>query len=366
MKNELDMEKLDRYMQRGKINPEGLIWYDPAAEENFKVEGLYWFPKEKRYHRFPEKLSPAHNEKVVTLARCTAGAQIRFRTDSCRIVVSAKNPDSRSGITMTDVARRGFDLYTGTPGKESFWNSVRPVQNEESYVGEVFSVTEKKMREFRLNFPLYCGVDELSIALEEGAQLLPPTALAVKRPVVIYGTSITQGGCASRPGMAFTNILSRKLQAEFLNFGFSGNGVNDPETAELLSTIEDPALFIIDSEANSISAQLVKERVPRFLDILRSRHPEIPILIVTKCPYGPRYAQEIPILKEEFREIFLERKAAGERNIFFFDGTNFWDPEDTENNVDGAHPTDRGFAFMAEKLEPVIRELLVKYGNLPS
>lgn len=360
----VDFEKLDRYMQRRKINPEGLVWHDPAQEEVFKVEGLYWFSKEKRYHRFPVETVPSHNKNVVQLASCTAGAQLRFRTDSCRILVSVRNTNCSGSATMTETARRGFDLYTGTPGKEVFWNTALPIPGEESYVDEIFTVDTGAMREFRLNFPLYNGVEELSIGLEEGAQILPPAPLAVNAPVVIYGTSITQGGSASRPGTAFTNRLSRLLQTEFLNFGFSGNGVNDPETAELISSIEDPALYIIDSEANSISAELIQERVPRFLDILRKKHPETPLLIVTKVPYGPRYAATIPVLKEEFRKIYLERKAAGDENIFFFDGTNFWDPADTENNIDGAHPTDQGFAYMAQKLEPVIRDLLKRYGHL--
>lgn len=363
MKNEFDIEKLDRYMQQTKIDPKGLVWYDPA-QGIFKVEGLYWFAKEKRYHRFPLTPSPCPNEKVLTLAGCTAGGQIRFKTDSRRIVISVRNTTGKGSNNMAEAGVRGFDLYTGAPGQEVFWNTAFPVAGCDTYISEVFTDDEKILREFRFNFPLYNGVEELAIALEEGAQLLPPSPLAVKSPVVIYGTSITQGGCASRPGTAFTNRLSRALQAEFLNFGFSGNGSNDPETAHIVSSVEDPALFIIDSEANSISAELVRERVPRFLDILRAKHPETPILIVTKVPYGPRYAKVIPILKEEFKKIYLERKEAGDKNLYFLDGWSFWDPADTENNVDGAHPNDRGFALMAEKLEPVIRELLQQYGHL--
>ena len=217
-----------------------------------------------------------------------------------------------------------------------------------------------------INFPLYNGVEELSVGLDEDASVLPPVPLPVKKPVVIYGTSITQGGSATRPGSAFTNQLSRRLQVEFLNFGFSGNGQNDPEAAELLAEIEDPAMIVIDSEANSVSAQLVLERVPRFLEILREKHPLVPIVIVTKVPYGPRYACEIPVFKEEFRTVYKARKKAGDKNIYFVDGTKFWAPKDyTENTIDGAHPTDLGFTRMADKLEPILRRLLEKYGYTP-
>jgi len=358
----LNMEEIDRYMQRQKIDPAGLRWLDPR-DGIFEVNGLYWFPSEKRYHRFPRKMSRSPIRSAVKdLAACTSGGQLRFRSDSRRIVLSVKTIGNKPAPTMAETGRSGFDLYVGKPGSEVFWDTAKPVLGKTEYVSEIFRTKKREMREFRINFPLYNGVARLSVALEEDARLLPPSPLAVKKPIVIYGTSITQGGCASRPGSSFTNRLSRALQAEFLNFGFSGHGQNDPEVAELLSEIEDPAMYIMDSEANSLSAEKVRERVPRFLDILRSRHPETPILIVTKVPYGPRYSQDIPLLKEEFRKIYRSRKRAGDKNLYFFDGTTFWAPEDhSENTVDGAHPTDLGFFRMAEKLRPVLLKLLKKY-----
>ena len=357
---QLDAERLDCYLRSAKIDPAGLRWLDPR-DGGFEVLGFYWFGREKRYHRFPLKAEKSGiRPAVLELAGATAGGQLRFRTDSCRIVISVRLVSEASSTSMAETGRSGFDLYTGELGRELFWTAARPVSGRKEYSFELFHVARREMREFRMNFPLYNGVEELSVALEEGAALMPPVPLPFKRPVVIYGTSITQGGLASRPGSVFTNRLSRSLQAEFLNFGFSGNGQNDPEVAELLAEIEDPAMFIIDSEANSISAELVRERVPRFLDILRAKHPRTPLVIVTKVPYGPRYACEIPVLKEEFRAIFRARKKAGDENIHFVDGSDFWQgPSYTENTVDGAHPTDMGFTLMAEKLEPVLRSLLV-------
>lgn len=353
----MDIEKLDRYMARSKVDIAGVRFYDPR-QGKFTVEGLYWFDDEKRYHRFPETAEKSVPDAVNKLAGCTAGAQIRFATDSRRIVISARSSNTKSSATMAETGRSGFDLYCGKPGEdEEFWNTVRPVPGEAVFIEEVFKVKEKKMRHFRLNFPLYNGVDELFIALEDDALLLPPEPLKDSRPIVIYGTSITQGGCASRPGSAFTNILSRKLQMEFLNFGFSGNGQNHLEVAEILATIKNPAMFIMDSEANSISAKLINERVPRFLDMIRKAYPDIPILVLSKIPYGKRYAVELPSLKEEFRTIVEQKRAAGDKNIHFVDGSEFFDAHDySENTVDGAHPTDRGFAQMAQKLEVILRK----------
>ena len=354
---ELDMEKLDQYMARNKINSENLVWHDPR-QGGFSVEGLYWFEKEKRYHRFPEDAAGKVRDSVMALAGCTAGGQIRFRTDSCRIVLSVRNTSTKLSATMAETGRSGFDLYCGTPGSEVYWNCGRPVPGELDWVDEVFSVKDKEIREFRLNFPLYNGVQSLLIGLEKDAKILPPTPLVDERPIVIYGTSITQGGCASRPGSAFTNRLTRMLQREILNFGFSGNGHNDLEVAQLIAQVENPSMFIIDSEANSQSAEKVLARVPVFLDALREKHPEVPIVIVTKVPYGPRYALEIPILKGEFKMIYEARVKAGDKNIYFIDGTDFWDDEYTENTIDSGHPTDLGFALMAKKLAPQLAAIL--------
>ena len=346
-------------MARTKIDRAGLKFYDPR-NGGFAVEGLYWFASEKRYQRLPQAAEKMVPPLIWQLSHCTTGGQIRFATDSRRIVVSAKSLDGKVSALMAETGRSGFDLYCGTPCvDEEFWNTVRPVPGELEYIDEVFKVDDRQMRQFRLNFPLSNGIEELFIGLEEGAVLSPPVPLKSNQPIVIYGTSITQGGCASRPGSVFTNILSRRLGMEFLNFGFSGNGQNHLEVAEILTEIKNPAMFILDSEANSISAELINERVPRFLGIIREAYPEIPILVVSKIPYGKRYAVELPSLKAEFKAIVEQKQADGDKNIYFVDGSSFFEPDDySENTIDGAHPTDRGFAQMAKALEAVLRGIL--------
>ena len=355
----MDIEKIDRYMARSEIDSSNLEFFDPRNGD-FAVEGLYWFDSEKLYRRLPQAAEKMVTPQVWTLSCCPTGGQIRFATDSRRIVVSVKNTDGKVNVTMAEIARSGFDLYCGTPGvDEEFWNTAWPVPGELEYTYEIFNVPEKQVRNFRINLPLYNGVEELFIGLEKNSKILPPVPLKSQQPIVVYGTSITQGGCASRPGSVYTNILSRKLGMEFLNFGFSGNGQNHLEVAEILAQIKNPAMFIMDSEANSISGELVNERVPKFLDMIRKAHPQIPILVVSKIPYGKRYAVELPSLKAEFRAIVEQKQAAGDQNIHFVDGSNFFERSDySENTVDGAHPTDRGFTQMAKALEPVLRNLL--------
>ena len=187
----MDIEKLDRYMARTKIDCSDIKFYDPR-KGGFSVEGLYWFDSEKCYRRFPAAAEGKVTPSVWTLSCCPTGGQIRFATDSRRIVISVKNTDAKVNVTMAEIARSGCDLYCGTPGvDEEFWNTAWPVPGELVYTYEIFNVPEKQVRNFRINLPLYNGVDEVFIGLEKDSKILPPVPLKSHQPIVVYGTSIT-------------------------------------------------------------------------------------------------------------------------------------------------------------------------------
>src|SRR5690606_269350 len=99
--------------------------------------------------------------------------------------------------------------------------------------------------------------------------------------LVVYGTSITQGGCASRPGMAYPSILARRLGIETLNLGFSGNGRGEPEVAHILAQLENVSCFILDYESNVPVAEDLRTTLTAFIPILRERHPDVPIIVIS-------------------------------------------------------------------------------------
>ena len=190
---------------------------------------------------------------VDALANHTAGAQIGFRSDSARVSVRVKLAGPADMDHMPATGQCGFDCYVRPDRGDSAsisgrrdTTTGRPPTN-----ARCSTMRAPALRNFTLNFPLYQGVEEVSVGLDAGAQVLPPPPFALDRPVVAYGTSITQGGCASRPGMAWTNILSRRLNVEFINLGFSGSGRGEPEVAATIAEIPNPACFILDYEANA-------------------------------------------------------------------------------------------------------------------
>jgi lysophospholipase L1-like esterase len=365
-----DVLNLDKNMTIREADENGLVWYQPY-EQPFKLLGFYWFNQDKVYRRFPVNPTPALPEGVEILSNHTAGGQVKFRSNTNRVTLKVKLPDSGKMYHMPATGNSGFDLYVGEPGQEKFYRIGMFPFDAKEYTVEVFDCDDNAMRNFTINFPLYNGVEEVQIGLDEGAEVQTPAPFTDDRPIIVYGTSITQGGCASKPGACYTNTLSRYLNRPFINLGFSGNGRGEPEVAGHIASIENPAMFVLDYEANCVDTETLERTLPEFIRILREKHPETPILVVSKI----RYAQEALddgeqhqkthhkiSYREACKKIEIENvekcKQAGDKNIYFFDGSNLLGEDYYECSVDGCHPTDMGFYRMAKGLAPVIKDIL--------
>ncbi len=353
-----EITKLDQYMAVKKADENGLVWYDPA-EKPFKLCGFNWYKRDRIFRRLPKESPWPITDAVNTLADCTAGGQARFRTDSKRIVVRLDNGVASRMDHMPDTGMSGVDLYVGEPTRERFWSTLRRSTYEGVLTYELMNEEKAEMRDFVLNFPLYNHVKSIELGFDDGSKVEAPKPFVREQPVVIYGTSITQGGCANRPGMLFTNILSRKLNIEFLNYGFSGNGRCESELAEILTEIADPALFIIDCEANCAGDPgLFAQRLTAFIDILRRDHPSMPILVLTRILYARENFENARICRQMQMDEVNRRCQAGDRNIHFMDGRHLLGNDYDECTVDGVHPTDLGFYRMAESLLDPVAKLI--------
>lgn len=249
---------------------------------------------EEGYTRFPDSLkNQVERELLYTLGTNTAGMAIRFSSDATALSAKWVSTLELEMNHMTPVGIRGLDLYTLDDNSEwTFVSSVRPTCNKKASQYSIVSGMERKMREYLLYLPLYDGIDSLYIGIDSAAVIqMPNVDLPIReKPIVVYGTSITQGACASRPGMAYTNILEREMNREFYNFGFSGNGQLDMEVAQLLVTI-DAGLYIMDCLPNN-TAERLRERLEPFYRYLREHRPDVPILFI-ESPLFPiiRYNQ---------------------------------------------------------------------------
>jgi hypothetical protein len=336
-----------------------LVWHQPS-EAPFQLCGFPWFAAEGVYRRLPKAPEPALPEAVDGLANHTAGGQIRFRTDATTLAIRVTLLGISTMPHMALTGQSGFDCYLGNPPR--YYRTSAFASTDKDYFTQFYSLPAAEMRSVVLNFPLYQGVESVEVAVNEGAQLLSPAPFADLRPIVFYGTSITHGGCACRPGMAYPNLLSRWMNREMINLGFSGSGRGEPALAHCLAAIPDPACYVLDYEANS-SLEGLKETLVPFIGILRAAHPTVPILVLSRIRFSYELVHADSLRNREDCKAFQQEtvtalRAQGDTNLHFYDGSTLLGEDWEECTVDGVHPTDLGFWRMAHGLLPVLGQLV--------
>ncbi|MFC1581972.1 SGNH/GDSL hydrolase family protein [Planctomycetota bacterium] len=367
MPKDIDAKKFDKAMRFEYDRGDGLQWHDPA-QPPFRLQGFPWFEQDRVFRRMPVKPEHQLPEAVDNLAWHTTGGQVHFRSDTRQINIQVKLPGRFDMDHMPHTGMSGCDLYIGPAADKIYYHTARFEIGALEYSVCLFEHTEKVVREFTLNLPLYNGVQELAIGLTPDCAVETPPAYEDDRPVLIYGTSITHGGCASRPGMCFPNILSRRFNIPFVNLGFSGSGRAEAEVAHTIAAIPDPLLLAIDCEANCGPEGYYEERLPDFVNILREYHPQKPILVISRIPNITERFQEksrtARLARVEFqKDLVAERKASGDSHIYFQDGSDLLEPHGHEGTVDTTHPNDVGFMNMANNLEPMFKKLISEYGT---
>ncbi|MDR1681423.1 MAG: SGNH/GDSL hydrolase family protein [Prevotellaceae bacterium] len=348
-----------------------LLWTIPASGQ-LKYQSADAFPlygkiaeqTETRYERLPAALREISRPPVWALGKNTAGLFLRFRTNSTTIGLKWTLYENSTMSHMALTGIKGFDLYCLENGVWHFVNVAQPAANAMDNAATVVSRMDGSEKEMMLYFPLYDGVTALQIGVDSAATLALPalSAPAHEKPVIFYGTSVLQGGCASRPGMVHTSILSRRFNREFINLGFSGNGQLDYEIAELIAARE-AALIVLDFVANA-SVQQMQEKLEKFYSLIREKQPHTPILIVegrrfSLVKYNHELQREVEAKNKTVREIFDRLKARGDANIEFIPSEHMIGA-DGEATVDGIHFTDLGFMRIADYLEPYIKKYITE------
>lgn len=344
------------------LNAMGELQYHEASQ--FKIIGRPTDASARVYTRLPDSLKGKVRDELWNLGQNTAGIAVRFRSNATSIGAKWKNISVFNMNHMTPTGIRGLDLYClQDNGTWTFVNSARPRER----LSNKATIMEKmtcRDREYMLYLPLYNGIDSLEIGINEGATISAPQLNTPRedKPIVWYGTSITQGGCANRPGMAATNIVERKLNRVVINLGFSGNGRLDPEIANVMAAI-DASIYILDMLPNVTTPQL-KERIERFYTILRQAHPSTPILLLEnpEFPHMRFNTETDSLIREKnvtLKDFYDKFRKAGDKNIFFIKSAGMIG-NDHEATVDCNHFTDLGFERCADFMIPILKKHLKK------
>lgn len=342
-----------------------LEWH-PVTEEGFAIYGLYapliYGGKAPSFRRLPDQVAASVSDGVKELNPNPAGGRLRFTSDSEYIAIRCTSkPQFAPHMPLTGSS--GFDLYLTENGETRFeYEFVPPFEFEKDGTTITYesgySFGSANSRDLTLNFPLYTNVDKLEIGLVKGACITRSPGYSIPVPVVFYGSSITQGGCASRPGNAYQGFLSRKFDFDYINLGFSGSAKGELAMAEYIKNLKMSA-FVYDYDYNALTAEHLYKTHYLFYKVIRDANKDLPILCLSRPTFKP--AKEPDHRRAAVESTVSRAIAEGDHNIYFLSGEELFGTDARDCcTVDGCHPNDLGLYRMAKAMEPYMEKLLEK------
>lgn len=352
----MKIEELDKNFQAAKIGDLEVRYYD-ALRAPFELEGFPWRDPARVFNRLPASFTEKEvNAGALSLSPHTAGGAIRFRTDSPHLALRTVLANSYDMNHMPRSGSSGFDLYAGSGKAIRFLKVVQPDSGQKELETLLLGGQPREMTDWTLNLPLYGSAAKIELGLAPGAKLAKPTPHAVAKPVLFYGSSITQGGCASRPGNAYTSLLCRAVDAPQINLGFSGSGRGEPAVAEAIAGL-DLAAFVMDYDHNAPTLEHLQNTHAAFFKIIRAKNPKLPVIMLSKCDFwGLQWEKD---RRAVIRQTYNNAVRAGDGRVWFIDGETLFGKQDRDAcTVDGCHPNDLGFYRMFRAILPTLAKAL--------
>ena len=346
----MDFTKIDKNMKvETKIEREGLTFYD-IDEAPFKIHGVY--REGDRYVRMPREFAESVNDSIKWLNGHTTGGRIRFVTDSPYIAVKVvvSGASKFSFFSLTGIM--GCDVYSG---KQYYGTIIPPLDTETEYEN-IINIPDAAEREYTINMPIYSCVHKVYIGIKEGSVLKAAADYKNTKPIVFYGSSVAQGGCASRPGNTYPSIISRELDSDFINLGLAGSAKGEQEIANYIAKL-DMSAFCYDYDYNADSLEHYKATHEKFFKIIRAAQPDLPIIMTTRPKKHITDGEQARI--DVMLETYNNAVASGDKNVYYIKGTDLLDDAIAESAlIENCHPNDCGFASIARVYANKLKEVL--------
>lgn len=346
----MDFTKIDKNMKvETKIEREGLTFYD-IDEAPFKIHGVY--REGDRYVRMPREFADGINDSIKWLNGHTTGGRIRFVTDSPYIAVKVvvSGASKFSFFSLTGIM--GCDVYSG---KQYYGTIIPPLDTETEYEN-IINIPDAEEREYTINMPIYSCVHKVYIGIKEGSVLKAAADYKNTKPIVFYGSSVAQGGCASRPGNTYPAQISRALDSDFINLGFAGSAKGEQEIANYIAKL-DMSAFCYDYDYNADSLEHYKATHEKFFKIIRAAQPDLPIIMTTRPKKHITDGEQARI--DVMLETYNNAVASGDKNVYYIKGTDLLDDTIAESAlIENCHPNDCGFASIARVYANKLKEVL--------
>lgn len=348
--------EVDRNMVAGQVDENGLVWFDVT---NVPFD-LYGFYATNPFKRLPEDVAEATNPGVKRNNFHTAGGRVRFSTNSTRISVRVTMPYVTKFVHMPITGSSSFDLYIDTEYGSKYRGCYKPeVTITDGFTGLIKVPKTDKAIYYTINFPLYSPVSKLEIGLDAGSVLGHGMKYLPILPIVYYGSSITQGACASRPGLCYEAIISRRLNVDHVNLGFSGNARAEEPIINYMKTMK-MSCFVSDYDHNAPNADYLLETHYRMYETIRAEQPDLPYIMVSRPDFIFSPTESVKrrrIVEDSFRKA----RENGDKNVYYIDGDGICRGADEDScSVDGTHPNDIGFMKMADSIGRTIRRAMRK------
>lgn len=329
-----------------------------AAEKPIEIYGLEVIDGDNGiFWRLPDDESAYVCEYIRDRSKTPCGGRVRFRTDSKNVTIKMRLVSMDVDPCMAVCASAGADVLMGSGMHSRFIGQINP-RNYENLEPELSFTLNGEMNQLTVNLPRNEKISGIWISIDDDANLLPPLPYSNPGKLCFYGSSITEGGCCSRPGNAYTAVAARWLDIDYVNWGFSGHARGEDAMADIICRREFSA-FVYDYDHNSPSASDLAETHERFFRRIRTAHPDMPVIIMTKPDFDSDPAAN-SARREVIRRTYTNAVAAGDKNVYFIDGEQFFGLLGRDMcTVDGCHPNDLGFYRMAEKVYEMLLKALM-------
>lgn len=350
-----DISAIDKNLSISQRIEEADIVFYNVKKAPFEVYGLYDYQNQPVFKRLPDEIAQQVNSGVAELYLHTAGGRVRFSTDSEFLIIRAVMNSVSKFPHMPLTGSSGFDLYTNDPESNTsryVRTFVPPYDLTHTFESKI-KLSKKQNRFFTIHFPSYSGVTELYVGVSNGSCIGEGMKYS-NTPIVYYGSSITQGGCSSRPGNTYQNIISRRMNVDYINLGFSGSARAEDEIVSYMASLPMCA-FVSDYDHNAPDVKHLQNTHCKMYQKIREAHPSIPYIMLSKCDFDSSYEDNI-LCREVVQNTYRYAKEHGDQNVYYIDGASiFRGPYQDMCTVDAVHPNDLGFALIADALEAELK-----------
>ena len=363
-----NIEKIDKNLAVSEnVDVSDLEFFD-VREEPFSVYGLYNYKNEPEFKRLPDEVAKSVNEGVAELSYHPAGGRVRFSTTSKSVAIKVSMPHVCRYPGGSLLTGSGLDMYVEEPNLRIYRLAkvfVPPLEMENGYIAR-FNFPNEQLRYITLHMPSYNPVTSLEVGITKGAHLGEGLKYLGELPIVYYGSSITQGGSASRPGNAYQNIISRRFELDYINLGFSGSGRGEDSIVDYIKSLKMCA-FVCDYDHNAPDPEHLRATHLKMYKRIRESHPDIPYIIMSKVDFDYTYGEEGSLYNESIkrREVILDTyryaKSVGDKNVYFIDGESVFRGNEDISVIDTIHPGDLGMKLMADAVEATLKRAFSQY-----